>query len=387
MSRNRVIYQSEGLYVSSGINSQSTGEHRQLRRVQSANYSFEIARQDVNQFGQLGRIDAITLQSPTVTLDLDYYLADGFNESALGFYMQGTGSVGSNKGPSAEGAFGSGQMVNTSGRNFFIVTTTEGTDLNLETGSANALSGKSVIGIGNGFITNYTVDASVGNFPTVSVSVEGLGFNVSSYEANGAVTGIPTPAINPINGTRLTTGTGNYLRLPLPNSGVGPSALRPGDITLSFGGFTGTGGATPSSNVVMGGADSINIQSVSLSSPMSRTPIERLGNRFAFTRVVDFPIIATMTVNALVNEQQAKNLADMIDDRTERDITLTINSPENPNGAVKYVFKGALLDSESYSSDIGSNKSVDLSFSTQIGGTNDLLHGIFFSGASDRAFI
>ncbi len=386
MSRNRVIYQSEGLYVSSGINSQSTGEHRQLRRVQSANYSFEIARQDVNQFGQLARIEAVTLQSPTVTLDLDYYLTDGFNESALGFYMQGV-SGGVNKGPTGEAAFASGQMVNTSGRNFYIVTTTEGTDLNLENTNATSLSGKSVIGIGNGFVTNYTVDASVGNFPTVSISVEGLGFNVSSYEVSGVLSGIPTPAINPVNGTKLSTGTGNFVKLPLPNSGSGPSALRPGDITLSFGAFTGTGGATPSANVLMGGADSINVQSVSLSLPMSRTPIERLGNRFAFTRVVDFPIVSTMTVNALVNEQQAKNLADMIDDRTERDITLSISSPENPNGAVKYVFKGALLDSESYSSDIGSNKSVDLSFSTQIGGTNDLSHGIFFSGASDRAFI
>jgi hypothetical protein len=119
---------------------------------------------------------------------------------------------------------------------------------------------------------------------------------------------------------------------------------------------------------------------------MSRTPIERLGNRFAFARVVDFPVISTMTVNAIVNEQQAKNLADMIDDSNERDITLTINSPSTSTPAVQYVFKAARLDSESYSSDIGSNKSVDLSFSTQIGGPNDNIHGIFFSGASDRAF-
>jgi hypothetical protein len=384
MSRNRVIYQSEGLFTSSGLNSQSSGEHKQLKRVQSANYSFEIARQDVNQFGQLARIDALVLQSPTVSLDFDYYLADGFNESALGFYMQGAGG---NKGPTTEGNFASGQMISSSGRNFYIVTTSEGSDLNFETGSATALSGKSVIGIGNGFITNYSVDASVGNFPTVSVSVEGLGFNVSSYDISGTSTGVPTPAISPTNGIRLTTGTGNFVKLPNPSSGDGPSALRPGDITLSFGTFTGTGGATPSANVVSNGADAINIQSVSLALPMSRTPIERLGSRFAFARVVDFPIVSTMTVNALVNEQQARNLADMVDDGAERDITLTINKPGTSTPAVKYIFKAARLDSEGYSSDIGSNKSVDLSFSTQIGGPNDTIHGIFFSGDSDRAFI
>jgi hypothetical protein len=383
MSRNRVIYQSEGLFTSSGLNSQSSGEHKQLKRVQSANYSFEIARQDVNQFGQLARIDALVLQSPTVSLDFDYYLADGFNESALGFYMQGNGA--GNKGPSTEGNFASGQMISSSGRNFYIVTTSEGSDLNFENSSATALSGKSVIGIGNGFITNYSVDASVGNFPTVSVSVEGLGFNVSTYDISGTATGVPTPAISPTDGTKLSTGTSNYVKLPNPSSGDGVTALRPGDITLTFGGFTGTG-ATPSVNVVSNGADAINIQSVSLSLPMSRTPIERLGSRFAFARVVDFPIVSTMTVNALVNEQQARNLADMIDDGAERDITLTVNAPGTTTPAVKYTFKAARFNSQGFSSDIGSNKSVDLSFSTQIGGPNDTIHGIFFSGSSDRAF-
>lgn len=380
MARNRVIYQSEGLFVSSGLSSKTAAEHKQLKRVQSANYSFEITRQDVNQFGQLARIDALVLQSPTVSLDFSYYLADGFNESALGFYMQGTGGP---AGPTTSGNFASGQMVSSSGRNFFIVTDSEGIDLNNNTG-ATAYSGKGVIGIGNGFITDYTLNAAVGDLPTVSVSVEGLGFNASTYIMNGAVTGFNTPAINPASGTKFYTGTSDYVQLPTASTGDGVTALRPGDISLSFGGFTGTGG-TPTSTVD-GSSDAINIQSVSLSLPMSRTPIERLGSRFAFARVTDFPVTATMTVNALVNEVQARNLADMIDDGTERDITLTINSPGTSTPAVRYTFRGARLDSESYSSDIGSNKSVDLSFSTQIGGPNDPIRGIYFSGASARAF-
>jgi hypothetical protein len=380
MSRNRVIYQSEGLFVSSGLSSKASGEHKQLKRVQSANYSFEITRQDVNQFGQLARIDALVLQSPTVSLDFSYYLSDGFNESALGFYVQGTGFT---TGPTTSGNFASGQMISSSGRNFFIVTDSESIDLNNNTGTT-AYSGKGVIGIGNGFITDYTLNAAVGDLPTISVSVEGLGFNASSYVISGNVTGFNTPAINPASGTKLYTTTGDYVQLPTPSVGDGVSALRPGDITLSFGGFTGTGG-TPTSTID-GSSDAINIQSVSLSLPMSRTPIERLGSRFAFARVTDFPITATMSVNALVNEVQARNLADMIDDGAERDITLTINAPGTSTPSVRYTFRGARLDSESYSSDIGSNKSVDLSFSTQIGGANDQVRGIYFSGASARAF-
>ena len=376
MSRNRVIYQSEGLFVSSGLNSTGTGAHVQLKRVQSANYSFEITRQDVNQFGQLARIDALVLQSPTVSLDLSYYLADGFNERALGFAVQ-TGALGGGVN------FASGQMISSEGRNFFIATSAEGIDLNFDTGTGanatNGLSGKGVIGIGNGFITDYTLNAAVGDLPTVSVSVEGLGFNAATYSNGVNVTGVPSPAINPASGTSV----GLTVQLPPPGTGDGVTALRPGDITLNFGTFTGEGG-TPTSNVDMTGANSINIQSVSLSLPMSRTPIERLGSRFAFARVTDFPVTATMSVNALVNEVQARNLATMIDDGAERDITLTIKKPGLTEEAVRYVFRAARLDSESYSSDIGSNKSVDITFSTQIGGPNDSVHGIFVSGA-DRS--
>jgi hypothetical protein len=56
MARNRVIYQSEALYVSKDASVTGSSDHKQLERVQSANYSFNISRQDVNQFGQLGII-------------------------------------------------------------------------------------------------------------------------------------------------------------------------------------------------------------------------------------------------------------------------------------------------------------------------------------------
>ena len=64
MARNRVIYQTEGLFVGGTGNAAAT---TQIKRVQSANYSFDISRQDVNQYGQLARIDSIILDPPTVS--------------------------------------------------------------------------------------------------------------------------------------------------------------------------------------------------------------------------------------------------------------------------------------------------------------------------------
>jgi hypothetical protein len=380
MARNRVIYQSEALYVSKNINSTASGEHAQLRRVQSANYNFSIERQDVNQFGQLARIDSLVLKSPTVSLDFTYYPTDGYNEKALGFYVQNLA-----KGDTTEANFASGQMAGSSGQNFYIITAEEGSDLNTLTGDY-ALSGKAAIAIGNGYLSNYTFNASVGNLPTASVTIEGLNVKSSSVlgktGANGgAVTGnfVLSPTIDPVAGSELSY-TG---RIPSPVEATGSnyvSALRPGDITLSFGDYTGVN-ASGAPIAILEGANGINVQTASITLPLSRTPIERLGSRFAFARVVDFPIVATLNISAVLNEVQTKSLAQMLDDNSKREITLTIGKPGSTDKALIFKFKGSQLQSESFSSSIGANKTVDLVFQTQVGGPTDVANGIYLSGS------
>jgi hypothetical protein len=363
MPRNRVIYQSEGLYVSQAADSTTSGKHYQLDRVQSANYGFNIARQDVNQFGELARIDSIVLESPTVSLDFSYYLTDGGNESALGFYVP-TGST------QTQRQFPSGQLEDGSGVNFYIVTTSEGRDLNSETGTAS-LSGKSAIGIGNAYLTDYTVDLSVGSIPTVSVSLEGSNMNAFTMSGTNSGTNV---GINQANGTSLNTA----IQLPNPNSYTGTNivnALRPGDVTLSFGTIANSG--------ILTTLGDLHVQSVSLSLPLGRSPIEKLGSKFAFVRTVDFPVVASLTVNGVQSETSSGSLVDLVNSNPKGEITITVNkpgvSPATP--AVRYIMKNAQLDSSSASSSIGSNKTVDLTFTTQIGGVNDITNGIQMSGS------
>ena len=97
MPRNRVIYQSEALYVgpTPSTGAQPAGGDfgsriNQLHRIQTANYSFNIERTDVNQFGELAAIDRVNLDTPTVTLDFSYLLANLQNERALGFVVDGS---------------------------------------------------------------------------------------------------------------------------------------------------------------------------------------------------------------------------------------------------------------------------------------------------------
>ena len=47
---------------------------------------------------------------------------------------------------------------------------------------------------------------------------------------------------------------------------------------------------------------------------------------------------------------------------------------------MRYDIKGAQLDSQSMSVNIGDSETVDLTFTAQIGGYNDTTNGVFVSG-------
>ena len=378
-SRNRVIYQSEGLFVSSNAASTGKADHEQLNRVQSANYSFTINRQDINQFGDLARIDSIVLDPPTVSLDFSYYLTDGFNERALGFFVQNSHTgAGYGRdiiaGSETEGNFASGHLTANSGSNFFIVTSPEGIDLNQVNAGEALDTSDTVIGVGNCYLSDYSVDLSVGSLPTVSVTVEGANMNSVVPDANGEFQG---PAIDQEAGTKLDP----VVELPNPtqdggitgiNSGPPIAALRPGDVSVNLNNIHGE------SLITLSGDGNAHVQSCSISLPLSRTPIDRLGSRFPFAREVAFPFNASMNISAIVNNAHAQNLADILQSGVQS-ATVTVND-KNDKPAIQYILKGLKIDSQSFSSSIGANKSVDIVLSTQAGGPQDVLNGVFMSG-------
>ena len=381
MPRNRIIYQSEALYAgpapatgfhygtftpgqggnSNNLNN-STNLVKELQRIQTANYSFNVDRTDVNQFGQLAAIDRVILTSPTVSLDFSYILGNLSNENILGF------TVVSGNTNSAISAI-SGILNNTQDeRNYFIRTVPEGNDA---VGFGDVGSGNNgVIGIGNAFVSSYSTEGSVGNFPTASISVEGLNMNFQK-----GLSGNFVPAIDPTNGAAVS----NFYTLPatVQNVGIGSgnaiSALRPGDITLDIQAQTGVGGADTTT---------MNIQSYNISFDLGRTPIQRLGNKFAFTRPIDFPLTVNLSVDAQVTDMVTGNLANLVnDDSLTYNPSVTIKSPtDNTLVMAKFAVKGAKLVSQEYSSDIGSNKTVTLTWQSQVGGPQDVNNGLFING-------
>ena len=428
-NRARVIYQSEALYAGTV---DATGHHftvtgkgyatqtladadgggdvktgiMQLRRVQSANYSFSVNRQDVNQFGQLARIDSVNIEPPTVTLDMSYYLTNGVNERLLGFNVDGQTSALSDElilGKTAN-------SDNPGGKNFFILTTPESSDA---VGNSDAESEKSVIALGNGFVSNYSIEAAVGGMPSASVTIDGLNLRSYTGTANLDIPAIDTKYGTPIDGVEFslppaisgkgeaTVGSDNIWG-SLDDGwqgndegfGVeGVSCLRPGDISMSLGtnGRAGLFENLPHSDPHQDyDAGSAHIQSFSIDVPVSRSTIQRLGNPYGYARVTDFPVNISVSVSAILSDLKEGNVADLLFNEEDHDLVFTMREPTqsgNGNIAMQYTIKGARLEGESFSSSIGDNKSVDLTFTAQVGGPEDQENGIFISGSRNATGI
>ena len=372
MARNRHISQSDALFVSDGTNAptitQATGVIKQLNRVQSANYGGQFSRVDVNQFGQLGKIDSLVLDSPTVTLDYEYFIHNGYNEHIAGFSIGNDFST----------PFLSGQTVTdpasnataagaSSGRNYYILSTPEGTDANFRTIASG--SGNSIFSIGNAWVTDYNVSAAVGSIPTASITVEGFNGACTAYtNRTGRL-----PSVDSV-GARST---GTYtLPTPTTGTGMGATALRPGDIQLILGDsamFTDLDDVDPGT--------SAHIQSFSISVPLSRSTLQRLGSNYGYAKEIDFPVNIDVSVSALAADFKDGSIDAILLANAFNTLTMVLkNSAGVP--VIGYQVKGCQIQNENFSSAVGSNKTVDYSFTSQVAGPGDTTVGLFVSGAN-----
>lgn len=383
-----------------------------IHRVQTANFSFSVNRTDINEYGIQSRIDSLILEAPTVSLDFSYYITDGGNERKLGFNCPSAivrnvsaATAQHNSGDLCNSGLSalSGHLEDNQGNNYFIAISREGIDAagNTITNNTNDFN---VVAIGNGYVSDYSVEAAVGSIPTASVSVEAFNIKVDDV-ASGSVAG-PTddpniPAIDITGGTTGSYGSSKQYSIPVYQTGTvnsagsisALSALRPGDIELTIGNASTYQGLTDLSE-----QGSAHIQSLSISIPMSRTTLPRLGSTFGYAKTIDTPININISISAILSELQTSspdigdsnfkaNVYEMLCRNTFHDLTLTL---KNCNGSIfgagnsanmmQYIIKKARLESESFSSSLGDNDTVDITFTAQVGGANDTVNGIIMNG-------
>lgn len=346
MARNRIIYQSEAVFVGPT----GSGSLSQIQRVQSVNHTATISRTDVNQLGKLAAQDRVILTPPTVSLTFEALLVNAINANRLGFVTDGSVSCIAN--------ILSGV---TDVHNFYIALAPEGSDMVGGTGAG-------CFGFGNGFISNANYKGAVGGFPTESYTVDALNYRI--YEiSSGAV-----PTVNPTTGLPVTTSGMNF-QIPVAVTGTATSksALQPGDITVTL---SDTFGFVTSN---------LHIQNFDMTVPLAREDVSQLGTKFAFAKFITFPVSVTASFDCVAGEIQAGAISDRLCSDAPINLTVTLKEPDcSGNGAValQLQMKQAKLDSTNYTSNIGANATCTFNYSAQIGAAADTTAGLFMSGIS-----
>jgi hypothetical protein len=393
-TRNRIIYQSEALFVDLATRTSDDGHSetaQQLYRVQDISHDMDINRTDIFEFGQLAPLTRQIIEAPTVSLDFSYLLADGENEKRIGLVTDGISNA------------ISGILEDSDKRekNYYVTTVSEYNDVNVSgRAGVNApynASRTTVVGFGNAAITNYTVNVAVGDLPTASVTCEAYNLKFDRPK-QGLTDGVWLSGTAPtINKETSREYEDKYL-IPTGSSGnLEVFSLRPGDVTMTFAAASRSadelqiGGAIlptgdPDSASVVDGKTPIHIQNFSIEVPLARTPLNRIGSVFPYERAIDFPLDMTVNISALLADMTTGSLVDlMCNDQDQRNITINCSIPcaSNDDASsrnMQFVIKNAYLQSQNMSATIGDNKTVDLSFTSQFGGVTDQDNGLFISG-------
>ena len=367
MPRNWISYEMLSMFVGGldAFNSSfNTGSAiSRLDFVQDYGFSFDTQRQQLKQIGSTSLALNSTQLAPDVNLRFSYYLNDGWNEDYLGFQIT-TGSFNN---------FISTEIFTTTyDRNFYIaIAPNEYSD----SVAATSLNTYNILGIGNAYINSYNLNVAVGGLATVSCDFVGANATISNYSANNYmpsvdtdVTGQTASGANKKYGlelynnskiSRYITGYRNQFNGGCPFGKVSFTASEAfGSDAMSFGEVFG------------------NLQSFDLNINFERKSVYGFGNNYPFTRKLQRPIIATVSLESIVSGFAAENLAETF---SKEDVTISGYNFnvifKNNNNVEKFGIRisGAKLDSYEIGSQIGGQSRVTTNWSFPITNGSELL--------------
>ena len=386
MSRNRIIYNVQDLFfgLPSGETSELSGYHilRRINRVQSVNYDFNISRTDIGVLGKTQNIARPIIEPPSISLDFSYFLEGVTNERRIGFNVDNQNE--SNKPLFVKNLFDSSRGLDS--RNIYLVTNNlsdldirgqsdsyEAAYLSAEPSEKASLiidnnsPGYGILAFQNAYVSNYSVDISVGNIPQVNVSC--VADNVIYFPSGS---GVSVPLLNTKDGTSYDGGAKilipKHFKEKAPNVEFGSLTFRPGNITVDIQKQTSTG---------------INfhtetLQSFSLELPLDRENISYLGYKLYADRPIKLPIKSSLKLGFLDKQSLSGSLFSEIN--RDESYNFVVNcKKDNGDVGLRYLVSGAKFESVSHSSSVGDNFNSEMSFSVEMD-LDDYKNGIFVSG-------
>jgi hypothetical protein len=361
-NRNRVIYAGTDVLVSSAPSWSGQTEAsslKLLKRVQSSAISINNPVTRAKQIGSSNFAFEKYITQPEIKVDLNYLITDNSNELILG--LNATGNESFIKNLAATGQ----------DRNLFFLLSNEGAQ---DADSITSMIGYDVFAIGNAFLSDYSIKASVGSIPSVSTSFECLNIQFQNYNGTG-INPTQLPAIDLTNGIKST---GTYLLTGynlspsnyLSNQTSRASALRPGDITMEL------------EQPIMGGIRysgtiPASINSIDINIPINRKDLIGFGSNYPFDKKILYPLIGTISFNGIFDQQVVGDFSQIFYDENEYDMSFNLKKNDGTTG-LRVEILNARVESQSFNLGISENMTFQSSFSFKIFETD----GFRISGAA-----
>lgn len=415
MSKNRVLYNSQALYIGP---SPSTGYHfindagqlnnttnyqysnfnliKKINRVTNFNYNITIPREEYKQLGKSKIAQNPILNQPTVEVDFEYYLNGITNEARMGwnvnhiynedvrsgqlvypdnfsnFVFSGLNTYDNNEQPTSS-PFWPGS--NRSSKNLFLsVTYAENEDEVTKKLSVNEIFNRvaNVICFGDGYMSSYDTSCSVGETPKAKV-----GFVCDNIIFYTGSSGIGIPAINP-----KTRENYDNIKFVLPEEPVvnDLSIVLPSEITLDIQ-QTGDNTSIEMNDITGFGVQfkDIKIQSYSIGIKFDRENMNSIGYKAPAKRMINFPVPINLSLSAMVGDESVARLIDQVKQDDKYNITLKMKDRFSDEYLVRYDFRKAALQSYDYSSSIEQDRRLNINFKVNVT-PDDLTEGFFVSG-------
>jgi len=355
-ARNRVIYAGTNILVSdcpSWANQTGISSLRSLNRVQSSSISIQTPVSRSKQLGSFDYTFQKYLTYPKITTKVNYYLTDNTNELVLNLITNGQ-----------TGAFYNLAESQKDINLFYVLTNNNAEDFT----DIGSLSGYNIFGVGNAFLTNYSIEASVGNVPSASVEFDCVNILFQNYtgclvSGSTVLGGTVLPAIDLTGGYKST---GVYLLNPfnfnsanyISNQFDRPAALRYGDLILQL--------QQPLiGGIRYSGTVQANITSFNVSLPLERRDLLGFGNNFPFDKRLIFPIIGTLSFEGIFDSAVTGDFSQIFDDENKYSFDFTFKNCNNED-QLKIGIDNAMVETQSLNLSIEENMSFSSSFSFEV---------------------
>jgi hypothetical protein len=212
------------------------------------------------------------------------------------------------------------------------------------------LSGYQCASVGNCYLTNYSLNYSVGTLPSVNVGFNGS--NMEYVEVTGL--NIPSPAINLTSGNANQVGeiTFSGLREFSPN----PVVMNPSN----------TGSSIILENLQVGGqplAGDHLLQSVDLNIQIPRVPSYKLGSDYVCNRKMILPANGSVEFTSRVSGWNSGFISGILSSESGYNFDLTLNGSGK---SISYKIEDAKLQGYNYRMAVNGLMDFDASFSFDV---------------------